>query len=398
MTIHVHCDGCGTPCVADEDLIGEEVGCPACGAAFVVPPHDVDHEAVAALVPAPPVPDVFVAAAAAPKVLTPTTTAAYFGWADACHLGRAPAAALTAGVVLAVFGIVSPLPIRAAMLALPAWGLGYLAWWHLAHDPTEARRRRRLPIDRPTAFARSALIAAVGGLAAIWGLMVHGRAVFDLTAPAAQSVVSVASASDAEAVPVAPVAAPFVDAAAKPVRFAAADVVPPVPVPPSAAVHTPPASVDTAPHIPRETAVSEKLPIATATESDPADAAGDRDRKEQVTTSNLRAIHRALADYAGRYGRYPSSLDDLSTRQAMRAMTHSPFDAPAAGRSTAGYAFPASGCRAARAESAVDLSILYDAAELADHGSTVGITAAGQLQYLDAEGVDEQRAAWAARR
>ncbi len=399
MAIHVYCGGCGTACVADADLIGEEVGCPSCGDAIVVPADDVDHEAVAALASVSPVPDVFAARSIAPKVLAPTTSAAFFGWADACHLGRAPAAALTAGVVAGVFGIVSPVPVRAAMLALPAWGFGYLAWWHLAHDPTEARRRRRRPIDRSTAFARSALIAGVGGLAAIWGAMVHGREVFDLVAPA-RPIVSVATASESDVVPVTPAVPPFAAAepqpvpSVQPVRSLAA-VLPVAAVPPSPAAPTPlPAYVGPAPQGTADATVSARL--ASPPEADPADVAADRDRREQVTIANLRAINHALADYAGRYGRYPASLGSLAGRAAVRAVTRSPFDVP--GRSTAGYAFPASNLPAARAESAVDLATVYDAAELADRGATIGITAAGRLQYLDSDQIDVQRSAWAARR
>lgn len=380
MSFSVICDGCGTSCAAAAELVGERVECPACGHCFVVPTPEVSAAAIVELITAQPDFGVYRPAPADAYRVRPSLSTALFGWADGCQLGRGPAAALTAATLLCVFGIVSPLPLRAAMLALPVWALGYVAWCHLSAE--QGRRRRRRRVDPGTLLARAALIAATGGATAVWGAMIYGRAVFDFGSGPGQPIVPIATAE--------PIGPP-----------AAGPTVPDVTVArPAVAVAPPPAVNPAPPAEPVATAVAVSSAVQPASvELDPVinrasaptvapDPDAARDRAERVSQSNLRVLRNVLAEYAARSGRFPRSLDALTQRAAIVAALHSPFESV---DRSAGYVFPAAGRRVAPA---ADPAILYDAAELADRGVTVGITATGRLLYLDAEQVSDLHAEW----
>jgi hypothetical protein len=404
MAIDVICDQCGTECAADGSLLGQSVECPICSHVFTA-----SDTALALNRPTPKPPaagelrpdfEVYAPAPVAPPWSKPSLNTTLFGWGDGCGLGRGPAAAIMLGVLLAVFGIVSPVPLWMGMVLLPVWAVGYFLWglpqakvrqtrrdgWDLAGRP----RYRQGTLDTGTLFARAAMIAGAGAAVAMWGFMVHGRAAFDFAPAVSHRPVASVDAGGP------PPAAPATDVPPSTASVGVAD--------PSALVATPPARSPAVepPAVPPPPVVSAVVTPAPAVAppagpkvsdqpAPAADADNGRARDEEVSSTNLRALSRAVADYAGRYGRYPTDLDQLPKSAALRAVRRSPF--AAATSTAASYAFPAAG-RPVAAGDATGLAVLYDAAELAEHGVTVGITSTGRLVYLDADQVTEERATW----
>ena len=407
MAFDIQCEACWTTLEAEHTVTGEHVQCPSCQHVFVA----ADPALAINVPPRPPVVDLppdfelYAPRAGRPRTIGSSLNTAFFGWADRYNLGRGPAAAFSVALVLAVFGIVSPAPLRLGMLALPVWALVFLACGMsiaLGRESEAACRTRRQtwrrPFDLSTLVARSGLIAAAGAAVALWGIMIHGREVFDLAGQDATPVASMASAGGPAMVATRSTPAEAAAAFELPALAVVAPVAPPAAPPVSVAVvRTPmatPVPVTSAalPPLPPPVAADPVMSVSPAP-SVQADADVDESARvehEDVSASHLRILCEALNGYARQYGRYPATLDALPRTSAVAAARRSPFDHA---NGTTGYTLAAAGQHAGAGEAA-GLAVIYDAAEVADRGTAVGITAGGRLVYLDADQVNEQRAAW----